>query len=49
MAYERTTWNTGDPITERRMNNIEEGILAVETTAEAASSRALEAKTVNDT
>ena len=27
MAYNRTTWNTGDPITQERMNNIEQGIV----------------------
>lgn len=49
MAYQRTTWRTGDPITEARMNNIEAGIegldglegrvTAVESKADNADSR----------
>ena len=49
MAYQRTTWRTGDPITEARMNNIEAGIegldglegrvTAVESKADSADSR----------
>jgi len=26
MAYTKTTWNTNDPITQERMNKIEQGI-----------------------
>lgn len=36
MAYTKTTWNTGDPITQDRMNHIEDGIAAAQSTADGA-------------
>ncbi|WP_301963025.1 hypothetical protein [uncultured Megasphaera sp.] len=30
MAYDKQTWNTGDVITDAKMNHIEDGIAAVE-------------------
>ena len=45
MAYVPTQWNTGDPITQERMNKIENGITSVTNTAETAESIATSAAT----
>ena len=49
MAYQQTQWNTGDPITQSRMNHIEEGIAAAHTLVSDAQRDANQANTVNDT
>ena len=36
MAYTKTEWKTGDPITQERMNHIEDGIAAAQNTADGA-------------
>ena len=36
MAYTKTEWHTGDPITQNRMNHIEDGIAAAQSTADNA-------------
>lgn len=37
MAYEKQTWNTGDVITDAKMNHIEDGIANIELTPGAAA------------
>jgi len=34
MAYVKTQWNTGDPITQEKMNHIEQGILDASSTGD---------------
>ena len=35
MAYTRTNWNVGDPITQEKMNKIEQGIVDASSMAES--------------
>ena len=44
MAYSQHTWTTGEPITQERMNHIEQGIGAIDSTASEAQSTATTAK-----
>ena len=37
MAYSVTNWNTGDPITQEKMNKIEQGIANATSTADSNS------------
>ena len=38
MAYSKQTWSTGDPITQEKMNHIEDGIADAHSAASAATS-----------
>jgi hypothetical protein len=49
MAYTGTPWNSGDPITQDRMNKIEKGIEDAHSSSTAAANKANEAKTKADT
>ena len=44
MAYSQHNWTTGEPITQERMNHIEEGIAAIDNTASEAQSTATTAQ-----
>ena len=48
MAYQKTQWNTGDPITQERMNKLEQGVATAQQTAETGISNAATAQSKAD-
>ena len=49
MAYTKTTWNTGDPITQERMNKIEQGIFDAHSTGSTNTSNIANMETTLET